>query len=144
MNGWRRSLLWAGAAAMCLPGGGCIASNVVAPEQRLVSRNPAALPFAVPAAAQLDGLYESIEISGDAAVSLRKVYYCFGRDGVYTAAALTEAEGVQSFQTLNGSWAFGARGLSLDQAEPVLLEAANDHLRLTAASGVLVLRRVVE
>jgi len=119
---------------------GCIASNVVATEDRLVTTGTAALSFAPAPELQLQGLYESIEIRGDAAVSLRKVYYLFAAGGTYTAAALTEADGVPSFQTLNGTWQSTAAGLVLDDRPPVLLEQATGHLRITADNGVLVLR----
>ncbi len=82
---------------------GCIAGNVVATKDRLVVPN-ADLQWTPAPDLRLDGLYESIEIRGDAAVSLRKAYYLFAADGTYTAAALTEANGVPSFQTLNGTW----------------------------------------
>lgn len=121
--------------------GGCIASNVVARNERLVVPTVAELQFSPAPSLPLAGLYESVEITGDAAAALRKVYYLFAADGYYTAAALTEQDGKPGFQTLNGAWTTSAAGLSLDGAEPVLLEQAPDHLRITAPTGVLVLRR---
>jgi hypothetical protein len=121
--------------------GGCIASNVVATEDRLVSQPVAALAFAPAPALVLDGLYESLEITGDAALSLRRIYYLFRRDGTYTAAALAEGVDGATFQTLSGTWATTAAGLSLDGAEPVRLEQAEQHLRITAPNGAVVLRR---
>jgi hypothetical protein len=122
--------------------GGCIASNVVAPEQRLVAARVDQIPFQPAGAVRLDGLYESIDILGDAAVSLRKIYYLFAPGGTYTAAALADLDGALQFQTLDGSWAASASGLALDGAEPVPLEQAPDHLRLTAPTGTVVLRKV--
>ncbi|HEX5052132.1 MAG TPA: hypothetical protein VFZ65_10190 [Planctomycetota bacterium] len=133
-----RWLAWLAAAAGTA---GCIGSSVVATEDRLVVPRLEDLQFTPAAGLQLSGLYESIEVRGDAAVSLRKVYYLFGPDGSYTAAALTEADGVPSFQTLNGTWRSDEAGLSLDGGAPVLLEQAPEHLRITAPNGVLVLRR---
>jgi len=104
---------------------------------------PRAEELAFTAAPQLvlDGLFESIDIRGDAAVSLRKIYYLFSANGTYTAAALADAEGVPSFQTLNGTWTVGPDGLALDGEAPVRLEQAEDHLRLSAPTGQVVLRR---
>ena len=123
--------------------GGCIASNVVAVDDRLVVRPIAALEFAPATELPLDGLYESVEITGDAAVALHRLWYCFGSDGSYTGAALADVDGRPAFQTLNGTWTNGPGGLSLDGAAPVLVERAPDHLRITAPNGVVVLRRVV-
>ncbi|MCU0864698.1 MAG: hypothetical protein MUC36_12950 [Planctomycetes bacterium] len=123
--------------------GGCIASNVVAPDQRLVAATVEQIPFQPAGVVQLDGLYESIDIQGDAAVSLRKIYYLFVAGGTYTAAALAEVDGVPQFQTLNGSWQATADGLVLDGADPVPLAQAPDHLRLAAPTGTVVLRKVV-
>ncbi|MEO6595913.1 MAG: hypothetical protein ABIP94_14265 [Planctomycetota bacterium] len=120
---------------------GCIASNVVATQDRAVVCDAADLAFEPVGSVVLEGLYESIDIRGEAAVSLRKVYYLFAADGTYTAAALTEVDGVPSFQTLNGVWDSTSAGLALDGRAPVLLERAPEHLRLTAPKGVLVLRR---
>lgn len=121
--------------------GGCIASNVVARNERMVVATVAELQFAPAPSLPLAGLYESLEITGDAAIALRKVYYLFLADGAYAAAWLTEPDGKPGFQTGNGTWTTSAAGLSLDGAEPVLLEQAEDHLRITAPNGVLVLRR---
>lgn len=120
---------------------GCIASNVVATADRLVQQPLAELAFAPAPGLRLDGLYESVEITGDAAVSLRRIYYLFRRDGTFTAAALVEGDGGAAFQTLSGTWATSAAGLSLDGAEPVSLEQADQHLRITAPNGAVVLRR---
>lgn len=136
----RASLLLALGA--CSLFGGCIASNVVAADQRLVAATAEQIAFQPAGVVVLDGLYESIDIRGDAALSLRKIYYRFAADGTYTAAALAEVDGAPQFQTLNGTWASSAAGLQLDGAEPVPLELAPDHLRLSAPTGTVVLRKV--
>ena len=133
-----RGPLIAGCASIL---GGCIASNVVATEDRMVAQPVASLAFAPAPGLQLDGFYGSVEITGDAAIALRRIYYLFRADGTYTAAALGEAGERAEFQTLSGAWASDARGLSLDGAEPVLLEQAEGHLRITAPNGAVVLRR---
>ena len=129
-----------GLLALVAPWLGCYASNVVATNDRLVTTPVAALQFTPAPGLPLQGLYESVEIRGDAALALRKVYYLFDGGGTYTAAALTEVDGVQAFQTLSGTWLSTPAGLSLDSRPPVLLEQAPQHLRITAENGVLVLR----
>lgn len=120
---------------------GCIASNVVAPADRGVRPPIAELPFVPAPAAVLDGLYESLEITGDAALSLRRIYYLFRPDGTYTAAALADGDSGAAFQTLSGTWLNTADGLSLDGRDPVRLEQADAYLRITAPNGAVVLRR---
>jgi hypothetical protein len=122
---------------------GCIASNVVAPQQRLIAADPAQLPFAPATPGAVGGFYASVDLRGEAAGSLRKVFYLFAPDGTYTGAALAESDGRASFQTLDGTWSLDAAGLVLDGAAPVACEVAGEHLRLTAPTGVLVLRREV-
>jgi hypothetical protein len=121
--------------------GGCIASNVVAAEDRLVATAPADLQWVAAPGRALEGLYESVEIRGDAAVSLRRVYYLFGPENAYTAAALIEADGASAFQAHSGTWQWVDGKLALDDQPPVLLEHAEEHLRLTTPTWVLVLRR---
>lgn len=120
---------------------GCIASNVVATTDRMVATPVHELAFAPAPDLVLDGLFGSTELTGEAAVSLRRIWYLFRPDGTYTAAALVDADGVASFQTLSGVWANGPDGLSLDGAPPVQLHRAGDHLRITDRNGVVVLRR---
>lgn len=137
----RRWARLAFAAAVALPVAGCIPSNVVANDQRMVAMDLSRLEFHPAPGLQPAGLYESVEIVGEAAVALRKVYYLFAADGTYTAAALAEIDGKSAFQTLSGTWASTAAGLSLDGAEAVALDEAPEHLRITAPNGALVLRR---
>lgn len=109
----------------------------------MVETSVAELQFAPMTEGTLQGLFESVQITGDAAVSLRKVYYLFFADGSYTAAALIDDGTALSFQTLSGTWQMSASGLTLDGAAPVPLEVGGEHLRLSAPGGVLVLRRGV-
>ena len=127
------------ALALALPG--CIPSNVVATEDRMVATDLADAAFEPAPGLLLEGLYESVDIRGEAAASLRKIYYLFAPDGTYTAAALGQDGALYAFQTLSGTWHHGAAGLVLDGGEPVTLEAAGDLVRLTAPTGVLVMQR---
>jgi hypothetical protein len=131
-------LLALGAVAVL---GGCIASNVIATEQRMAA---VAQPVFEPAGAlQLEGLYASVDVQGEVAAQLRKVYYVFLPDGSYTGAALVDSDGLLAFQTLTGRFAVTGSGLALDGAEPVPLAVAGDLLRIEAPGGALVLRREV-
>ncbi len=127
--------------AAVLPFVSCIASNVVAEQDRMVVRPVASLDFRPVSALVLDGLWESVELTGDVAVSLRRIWYVFSADGSYTAAALAEVDGAPSFQTLSGTWAMSPEGLSLDGAAPVPVEEADEHVRISASTGRVVLRK---
>lgn len=118
----------------------CIPSNVVARQDRAVATAVDDLQFAAAQGLAPRGLYESVAVTGDAALSLRKVYYLFAADGRYSAAALVEDAGVSAFQTLSGTWRMTAEGLQLDDGDVLQVEVSGDHLRLSAAGGVLVLR----
>ena len=126
-------------AALLLPG--CYASNVVARTDRVVADEAVPADWAPAAAGDLDGLFESVLVRGEAALALRWVCYWFGRDGRYAGAALVDGDDGMAFQTLNGRWTLTPRGLVLDAAEPAPLQAAGRHLRLVSATGELVLRR---
>ena len=130
--------LWLRFACVVVPG--CIGSNVVAVDARDVATPPSALVFEPWSAPTLAGFYESTEVTGEAAVSLRRVYYVFVADGTYTAAALLEQDGALAFQTLSGSWRAQDGGLVLDDRPPVPCERAPGHVRLVATTGTLVLR----
>lgn len=122
--------------------GGCIASNVVDPKNRPVVDPLADLKFVPSQLTSLDGFFESVDITGEAAVSLRRIYYLFRGDGSYTAAALVDSGGNGgSFQTIDGTWTLSPAGLVLDGGEPVLLEEAAGHVRFVAGNGTVVLRR---
>ncbi|MFT7535118.1 MAG: hypothetical protein ACI85K_001069 [Hyphomicrobiaceae bacterium] len=136
-----RAFKSASAATLLLLSTGCIASNVVTPGERMVAGLQQQRVFESAPTLQLDGLFESVDIQGDAAASLRKIYYLFSSDGSYTAAALAEVAGKYSFQTLDGTWQNDAAGLVLDGGDPVTLEQSGNYLRLLAASGLVVLVR---
>lgn len=122
-------------------GSGCIPSNVVARDDRRVVDDLTTLQFAPGTAAVLPGMWRSVSITGDAALSMRFVNYLFVEGGTYTAAALIDDAGNLSFQTIQGTWAVAAAGLTLDGASPVEFGVAPEHVRIAAPGGVLVLRR---
>jgi hypothetical protein len=127
--------------AVCLLAPACIPSNVVAPKERMVAEDLAETVFVPATPADVVGYHESVDIQGDAAATLRKVYYLFADDGSYTGAALVDDGEFRNFQTLSGRWRLAPEGLVLDDQPPATCEAASGELRITAPTGVLRLRR---
>lgn len=126
---------------LLLLGSGCIPSNVVAREQRMVVDDTSALDWQPANGVALQGLYETVDVRGEVAASLRKIYYRFAEDGTYTAAALIESAGAFQFQTIDGTWRANEDGLVLDDGEPVQLDRADGgFLRIRTATGTLVLQ----
>lgn len=135
----KRAVLAAAATGLFVSA--CIPSNVVAPTERMVVEPMAALAFGPAAAADVVGFHESLDVEGDAAASLRKVYYLFEADGSYTGAALVDDGERRAFQTLSGRWQLTPEGLVLDEQPAATCESAAGQLRITAPTGVLRLRR---
>jgi hypothetical protein len=129
------------ALAACLLAAACIPSNVTPPTDRMMAPTEEALAFGPATAADLVGFHESVDITGDAAVSLRKVFYYFASDGAYTGAALVDDGERLSFQTLSGRWQLTPEGLVLDDEAPARCEAATGQVRIATATGALRLRR---
>jgi hypothetical protein len=127
------------AAPAALACAACLASSVIAPEDRAAFLSPQELPWQPYAGGPLTGLYASVEISGDLSLGLLKVYYHFTPDGTFTGAALLAGE-PPAFQVLSGTWSLSADGLRLGEGAPAELEQAPDHLRLSGAEGAVVLR----
>lgn len=138
----RAPWLWLGLAGL-VPSAGCIPSNVVARQDRMVANDFDDLQFEAMPAAELQGFYESVALRGPVATWLRRVYYWFDAGGRYTAAALLEGPEGLVFQTLDGTYTAQATGLALDGAEAVPLQRAGDVVRLATPDGELLLRRSV-
>jgi hypothetical protein len=129
------------ATAVLVSLAGCIPSNVVAHQDRMVTNDLDRLQFLPMPAVELRGFYESVAVRGPVAASLRKVYYWFEASGRYTAAALIEGPDGLGFQTLDGSFLASPAGLALDGGEAVPLERAGEYVRLASPEGELLLRR---
>ena len=120
----------------------CIAPSVVASEGRAVHVDEDELVWSAARAEDLDGLFESVRIEGEAAAALGKVYYQFSPDGTYSGAALVFAGGRAVFRTLSGHWTLSGGALDLGDGQAAQASAAPDHLRLETPGGVAWLRRV--
>jgi hypothetical protein len=120
----------------------CYASNVVAVDDRAVALSEQQLEFRPAVFADFDGLFESTRIEGEAAASLRKVWYWFAQDGTYSGAALVDGDEGPAFQTLRGRFRVDGSSLVLDDADPVPAESAAGFLRIRAAGGSLLLHRL--
>jgi len=118
---------------------GCIASNVVDPGLRLLATGTESLAFVPAPEFAWAGLYMSVEVQGEAAASLRRIWYWFRADGTYTAAALIETD-VVAFQTRDGTWRHAGGQLHLDDGPPVAVEVVGEFVRLTSGAGRVVLR----
>lgn len=119
----------------------CIPSNVTRPQDRMAAAAEAAPAFAPATVADVVGFHESIDIQGDAAATLRRIYYLFAADGTYTGAALADDGERHAFQTLSGVWRLAPEGLVLDEQPAVACDAAPGQLRIAAPTGVLRLKR---
>jgi len=120
----------------------CIAPSVLESSGRAVEPPVAQFAWRAPEIGDFSGLFESISIEGDAAVSLWKVYYHFAPDGSYTGAALVLGGPQPEFQTLSGPWALDGDLLDLGDGQSVRASAAPGHLRLESEGGIAVLRQV--
>lgn len=122
--------------------GGCIASNVVAEKDRAVvePKKLAEVAFRPATSADFAGLFETIEITGDVALSLKKVWYWFEANGRYSGAALVDGDEGLAFQTLTGTWKLTDAGLSLDDGEPLAASAAEGLVKMSVPGGTLVLK----
>lgn len=114
----------------------------LAPEEREVQLDQPALEWRPATKDDLPGFYLSRRIEGEAAGSVLSMEYLFQEDGTYTGAALVLGEdGKPAFQTLSGTWRLGQGRLILDEGEPADVAVAPNHLRLKAATGVVVFER---
>ena len=140
----RSDLLAALFACVAALSSGCYPSNVVAVRDRAVAIGAEdGAQWRTCAIADLSGYFESYAVDGDAALSLRKVYYLFVKGGRYTGAALVESDEGASFQTLGGTYVLEGGMLALDGAAGARCEAADGgFLRIAMEGGSIVLCRV--
>jgi len=134
----RAALMIAALLSLC----GCYASNVVAREDRSVDIDLGDLQWSTEPASLKPGLYESVELRGDVATTVWKIYYLFEDSGRYTAAALIAGDDGLEFRTLAGTWEARDGGLVLDGRPAVPIRHAPDHVLLDTPQGSVVLRSV--
>lgn len=127
------------ASALCLAG--CIAPSVVDSSGRAVADTSSELELRPATAAELEGLWQSTAIEGEAAASLACVLYFFSADGAYTGAALVVGER-PAFQTLSGTWSLDQGRLDLGHGNVASARVAGDRLELASEGGSVSLRRV--
>lgn len=120
--------------------GSCIAPSVLDESARVVETE-VTRDWRPAEAADVSGLYGSIDIKGPAAAALSKLFYSFEASGNYTGAALF-SELPPRFETLSGTWELEADSISLDGNEPAVLEAADGALRMSGSEGVVTFIRV--
>lgn len=128
-------------SAFALPAAGCVPSNVVAATDRSVVVESDTAEWHPATLEDVPGYYSSGPMTGALATALLKLHYHFSPDGSFTGAALFPGPPA-AFQVLSGSWTLGEDArLTLDDAEPADLEAADGMLRLTGPDGSVVLYR---
>ena len=123
--------------------GSCMASNVVAPEERQVARSFERVNWEPATAAQLEGFFVARSIEGSLAESLAHINYLFEKDGRFTAAALLRGEDGLDYQVLSGTYHFEGQNIVLGEGGiPALLESgAGGFLRIKGSEGSVVLQR---
>lgn len=121
----------------------CIPSNVVAVEDRSVRVDLDSLDWQPLSDGDLIGLFESVEITGEAAAVLWKIFYLFSEDGGYTAAALVLSGDSPAFQSLHGTWQLVGNRLDLmDGSDSLEASVSGSHLRFESATGSVTFRRL--
>jgi len=119
---------------------GCIASNVIALEDRAVTTSTPDLEWQPAITDDIPGLYESTDIQGEASGGFWKIYYLFEEGGRYAAAALVPGDRGLEFQSVNGTWQLRDDGLVLDGGDPISVTRARGFLQMESSGGLLVLR----
>lgn len=133
----------AGAAAVLLAACGAFGASASLPkEQRAAEVAPENVAWRPATREDVVGWFESERVTGEAAASLRRVWYSFGADGTYSGAALVQEHDKAAFQTLSGKWSLENGTLNLgEDTPPAKAFAAPDRLRLDAEGGSATFRR---
>ena len=120
----------------------CVASGMLPQSHRSVAAERADDAWLAASSTDLEGLYESIDVSGEAAGGLLKIYYCFNADHTYTGAALTTGIEHAEFTTLSGAWELVDGDLRLDSTERLSASVSDGRLRLENERGTAVFEKV--
>jgi len=123
-------------------GTGCLASTVVAEDDRAVRTAEAEHAWRAASAADLVGLWRTRALTGAAAAAILDLSYWISADGRFSGAALF-AGPPPTYQVLAGTWRFDEQGRLVlgDDAEPARAEVADGLLRLSGSEGSLTLER---
>ncbi len=120
----------------------CTPSHPLAPTARAVAPAPETVTWAPARREDVAGFFESERITGDAAATLRRVWYSFAADGTWSGAALVDDGGRTAFQVLSGRWTVDGGVLRLGgDSAPARAFAAPDRLRLDSDGGSVLFRR---
>jgi len=123
----------------------CIGSSLIDTNQRMLQLEPVQREWSLPSPQDVEGQFESTEITGAAAGSVLKIYYYFAGDGRFSGAALVIGSSGPTFQVLEGRWALSEGKLSLgSDSEAATVHRCGDLLRLTTTDGRVVLKRVTQ
>jgi hypothetical protein len=127
--------------ALALASASCASAGPLPADRRAVSYEEVERSWSAAAPSDLHGVFESVEITGDAAGALLRIYYCFNADRTYSGAALTTGAEHSEFTTLGGSWELVGGELVLDGGERLSASVSGDRLKLENDRGRAVLRR---
>lgn len=129
--------------AVSLGLGACAGSTTIAAKDRAAPA-VADAPLAWHPARRDDvlGLLASERVTGEAAATLRRVWYVFEADGSYSGAALVLDGGHSVFQTLAGRWSLEDGVLRLDATSARAAAEPGGRVRFDSDGGSVVLARV--
>jgi hypothetical protein len=121
---------------------GMTQSNKLDEKARAASVAPENVAWKPATRADVVGYFESDRITGEAAASLRKVFYSFAADGTYSGAALVQEGAASKFQVLSGAWRLEGNVLDLGpDSTPAKAQAAPGRLRLDSEGGSAVFHK---
>jgi hypothetical protein len=137
-----RSIAAVIATPILLSSAACTSSHKLDENARIATTAPENIAWGAARREDVIGYFESERITGEAAASLRKIYYSFASDGTYAGAALVQDAGKSTFQVLSGKWTLTGPTIKLgDDGAPTKIFAAPDRLRLDSDGGSVTLRR---
>ena len=118
---------------------GCLASSVVPSAERVAIAPKLEQSWRRATVEDLRGFFESLSIEGEAAASVRKLYYHFAADGSFSGAALLQQpDGSLEFATLRGGWTLESGRLQLDDSDPAQASVSAGQLKLDSSSGSVI------
>jgi hypothetical protein len=129
------------AVSLCATAAACITPSVVGSSGRAVAPASQESQWVPAQAFDLDGLWESVATEGARSPRCGRVCDVFSADGSYTGVALVLGGANPEFQTLSGRWKHQEAKLDLGDGQTVRADVPDEHLRLSSAGDVAILRR---